>query len=100
MSADNWTVCPKCRKEAQDRTDRLIEMVNSSYGNLPQGEYDNLIVVLANRPAVGIYLAEYYELYIDSNNVFHAIYTAGCEKCGYSFSFNHEEPLDLGGFTK
>lgn len=63
MSADNFTICPKCKQN----------------GTLKQesGRFETN-------------LAEWEVIGIDTSGKFVVEYRASCDKCGFKFAYNHE----------
>jgi hypothetical protein len=41
-------------------------------------------------------LREDYEFYINSGGEFHAVFSCGCQACGFKFKFNHKEVIVRG----
>lgn len=69
MSADSFSVCPRC-------AERLAKI--DPFGGVEET------------------LREYYEFYIDpKTGKFSANYDASCDECEFEFSFNHEEKVPL-----
>lgn len=80
MSADNWGVCPKCKRKASQE-------VESSYGKVSEEQYLELINkrVRTNQEET---LREDYEIRTDKDGVFSVSYGCGCSKCGFSYEYN------------
>lgn len=69
MSADNWAVCPRCIQKQ-----------------------DNWRLVLGESLRDDDYtLREDYEVGMEANGLFSVVYTANCNKCGFSFMFKHSQ---------
>lgn len=85
MSADNWGVCPKCKRLAEQKA-------VSAYGKVSEEEY---LATLANRDkaAKEQNLREDYEVGTDKDGKFYVSYGCSCDKCGFSFEFNHKQNL-------
>ena len=64
MSADSWSVCPKCR------------------------EIDPIFIDENKR-----HFREDYGFYIDNDGIFTAIFHEQCKDCGFEFSFNHKHNI-------
>lgn len=43
MSADNWSICPKCKATADQKHEERIRAPGQAYGKVSQGEYDRLL---------------------------------------------------------
>jgi predicted Zn-ribbon and HTH transcriptional regulator len=99
MSADNWTQCPKCKKNKEDECDELDKQVVVSYGKIPADDYISLVEKsskladqLKNRTVPEDTLREDYELRIRDGE-FSVSYYASCKTCGFKFEFKHEEKV-------
>jgi hypothetical protein len=66
MSADNWTVCPRCVAKDPFINQRNMEAQT---------------------------LREDYEFYMTSDGHFTASYRAHCKSCGFSHTLEHEEDV-------
>lgn len=95
MSADNWTVCPKCEATHTARTlaakeahaTKLVE----AYGKQSMEEYAKIV---AGGPALpppfaDNTLREDYEIGIREGE-FSVSYGARCTACGFKFTFKHK----------
>ena len=84
MSAENYRVCPYCPYENTDEIKEAIEQASKleeGYDyHMALAEVDEL-----KSKQLGYTLAEYYELGVIGNGVFHLDYWCKCEKCGYEF---------------
>jgi hypothetical protein len=85
MSADNWGICPNCKK--------AIKPEKSKYGKVSEDEYLKEIA----KPVKELEetLREDYECSIDENGRFHIFYRAGCQVCGFGKKFEIDEQLKL-----
>lgn len=93
MSADNWTVCPKCHAEFQTAITKEQQRVAALYGTVPVAEFDAaraaLQVLEAAPPSET--LREDYEIGIYHGKL-DVTYSAGCA-CGFRFEFKQEAPV-------
>lgn len=88
MSADNWTICPKCRHEAQAELDERRDAVSAMYGTVPVDEFD------AARAAVPDAIdtdrlttfREDNEIYGARDGTVHISYRGTCTVCGLTAS--------------
>lgn len=92
MSADNWTQCPKCfQRHRLDRKEKLAA-AKELYGKVPADEY---AVALESSRTIPVNpeptLQEDYELGTEAEGGFAVRYGGHCEKCGFTFKFNHSE---------
>ncbi len=91
MSADNWAICPKCKKIQEKKADENIKMVAAAYGKVPEDEYLKMKKELLNPPKQEDSLREDYELGIDDEGTFSISYSAYCSECGFKFLFEQTE---------
>lgn len=93
MSAQNWDVCQKCRKEFERKKVALRKRAENLFVNGTREEYDAAMSQSrqadASKPPET--LAEYYEIGINAAGVFELSYHAICHSCGFEFSFNVSE---------
>ena len=93
MSADNWTICPKCKKTNDEKNKKRILAAGKKYGKIPSDVYINLVVE-ANKPIViESTLREDYEIGVCEDGEFFVSYSASCSVCGFKFSFKHTEKV-------
>ena len=95
MITDNWARCPKCQdildKAFIDKTERIKNL----YGKVSAEEYNvkvRAIEAEAETPLQDT-LREDYEVGINSAGEFYVSYSGGCEKCGFSFHYQHKEKV-------
>jgi len=85
MSADNWTVCPRCFDNAQREADEAKVEVMGLYGTIPVEEFDARRKALVEPNAADFAtFREDYEFYGASEGEVQASYSGGCGKCGLS----------------
>ncbi len=104
MSADSWTICPKCKSINPDEkpSSVLVEEVSALYGTIPHEEYDFLMYYAKKAreyPAPSV--REDYEMILsewaeEGYGNFTMRYSASCQLCDFKFSYSHEENIDLG----
>ena len=88
MSADNWTVCPRCQKAEEARRELRRKQVEDSYGQVPAAEYLAAVerLTLEEQDGIKETLREDYDVGID-DGVFSVDYRASCSECKYEFSY-------------
>lgn len=89
MSADNWAICPKCKRDAKERTAQIKQAVKDAYGKLPADEYLKLVKQLEVEPKLDDNFREDYEIGMQDNGEFYIRYSGECGDCGFSFSYRH-----------
>lgn len=89
MTADNWTECPKCKKNKKPLQSELL------YGKISPDEY---LALLAKEKDDAFReknsMREDYEFDWTSDGKLVINYGAHCTKCGFKFEFN--QTLDAG----
>lgn len=96
MSADNWTVCPRCKAAAESKVKQLEVEAEDGYGKLPKSEYFAKLGELEQaRQCIAEFptdLREDYELGV-LNGEFYVAYTGQCNECTWRHSFKHREAV-------
>ena len=108
MSADNWGVCPKCKKIVFDKQQKQLIDIRKKYGEMSPDEYE--VAIIDNAPLIlfGFMvdkdldwdladetLREDYHIKMDNNGLFTAEYSARCDRCGFKFNFKHSEQIEI-----
>ncbi len=95
MSADNWAVCPNCRRNAESKYIQEEVLLEENYGKIPATEYAKLLTQHQANSVQKILgdntLREDYRIGIDKNGVFTVGYISCCDKCGLTWKYNHSE---------
>lgn len=95
MSADNWAICPKCKKKAEEETTESTREARAAYGAKGEQEYRALLQRSQEPVAIQATLSEYFDIGIDRQGRFSINYSAGCETCGFKYDYRHEEQLSI-----
>jgi hypothetical protein len=88
MSADNWTVCPVCFRNAVRKRSEAIVSARKSYGKVTAEKFiDRLAAAeaLAEEPEAS--LREDYELGTNQDGEFSVSYACSCRECGFQYQF-------------
>lgn len=94
MSATNWAVCPRCKKNKREKYYNRELEVEAAYGKVPSDKYLEMVKALANEPDEDDEetLREDYEMYVGaSDGLFVAEYNGECSVCDYHVVFKHRE---------
>lgn len=94
MSADNWTICPQCAKEANSEAQAKREKAKESYGKVIAEEY---LRYLREADAIAEFdaeetLREDYSIGIRDGKL-SVFYSAGYTKCGFDHTFKYTEEV-------
>ena len=88
MSADRWTICPKCKIERVAKCEQLQREIVAAYGEVPLGEY--LKLREKEVPPLEESLREDYEAYMKDTGVFVVRYSCSCSLCHFEFTYKKE----------
>jgi len=91
MSADNWRVCPRCKRQLGQEMEDLAKKLVASYGKVPESEYLEILAHISEPRELDETLREDYEQFISEDGYYRVVYSCHCSKCGFSFKFKHGE---------
>lgn len=91
MSADNWAACPKCVESVISKTNEDKLAAGRAYGKVSPEEYLELLSAASSVTAMEETLREDYELGTDKFGLFTVSYGCSCSKCGFEFTYKHNE---------
>lgn len=93
MSADNWANCPRCFARAKLESEARFQQAVDAYGKVPPDEYEALreAAQVSVDPDSFNTFREDYEFYGAFEGTVIASYGGGCDVCGLSVSFRHEQ---------
>jgi len=92
VSADNWTICPKCKKVNDKAVEDALNLPGKIYGKVPLEEYTAALSAAKSLPKLSETLREDFEVGI-YNGKFSVSYGARCTDCDFTFKHSHEEEL-------
>lgn len=94
MSADNWTICPKCHEEHEKKLIEFDDQVTKAYGKVPPDEYERLRKERAQleTQAEPETLREDYEQGILEGE-YYLRYSGHCNVCGFDFQKSIDEQV-------
>jgi hypothetical protein len=93
MSADNWTVCPKCYASALTKKAKLDNDVQKNYGKT---SIANFLILKKEAEEfdperIDPTMREDYELGVNRDGTFYVIYSCSCNQCSFNFSYRKED---------
>jgi hypothetical protein len=96
MSADNWTICPRCLLRAEKAAADKRQEATDAYGKLPVAEWQALYANAekASERFDKQTLREDYELGTDCLGVFSVEYRAHCGVCQLSYKFTDNRTVE------
>ncbi len=89
MSADNWAICPICKKENDKINAARIMEVGKKYGVVPAAEYVKLAKEIIKPIEIENSMREDYDIGTDDDGVFEVSYSCFCTVCEFKRSFKH-----------
>lgn len=94
MSANNWTLCPRCKKLAESaKINRLLEAENN-YGKIPADEYRRLFDQAVKPKPLEETMREDYEIGV-YNDEFEVNYYAHCQKCYFEYRYKNKFKIEI-----
>jgi hypothetical protein len=84
MSADNWTLCPKCEVNRQKQIQRLERKIEEEYGKVSFEKHQEMIYKLKTTQTTPLdeTLREDYSVGINEG-FFDLTYSSHCSTCGF-----------------
>jgi hypothetical protein len=92
MSADNWAICPKCKKLADSEHEQFLNKMKSGYGKIPPEEYLEMVEKSKKPILLDQTLREDFGLGVDDVGNFFVSYGCSCE-CGFKFRYDHKQKV-------
>lgn len=96
MSADNWAICPRCKRRHTEIANQYLAEANDAYDKVSREEWQALIYKAEgeaeNEPSET--LREDYEIYGAEYGEVIVSYSGHCNQCGLSLSFKHIAKFD------
>lgn len=97
MSADNWSVCPRCRDRAKAEKIARAQAAVDAYGKVSAEEYAALVERSTEPLEPKETFREDYEFYGASGGTVTASYSGHCDVCGLGVDFQYEHPFYVEG---
>ncbi len=91
MSADNWVICPKCKKENDELNKKRILDAAKKYGKIPADEYIALAKEVSKPIELEPTMREDYDIGINENGQFAIYYRCSCSECNFKYGFDYAE---------
>lgn len=94
MSADNWTICPKCLENKKIEYAKAFEDVENSYGEVSYKEFKKLeakkkkALTAIDNDNNARSLREDYEFFMTPEGILEISYLGRCSECGAEYKFN------------
>lgn len=98
MSADNWGICPKCKRQRIQAAGKADRQAKDAYGKVSEAEYLKLVEDAQKLNAAALKpsgeqntLREDYKIGTNENGIFTVHYACSCRHCGFQFEFKHSQ---------
>jgi len=95
MSADNWAVCPRCKKRRAAERLAKQEAAAKAYGKVPADEWQRMTAEANAAHDDEEELREDYTIHTDETGEFYVGYRCVCQRCGFEHRFKHTEQLNI-----
>lgn len=92
MSADNYSRCPKCKRENEKEIIELEKKISDSYGKIPATEYLALLQQRDHPRVMEETLREDYEFFLN-DELLQIRYSCSCSICKFEYKF--ERDIDI-----
>ena len=86
MSADNWTLCPKCTERISREQKEKEQKIDSQYGVLPPSDFVRQYKESRNVINQEETLREDYDFY-NNDGILLIKYRCGCSECDFVYEF-------------
>ncbi len=98
MSANNWSVCPRCKDNARQEVEEAKALLLKDYGKVPVEEFNDrqnavLEAELALQESDALTFREDYEWYGAHKGLIQGSYQGHCGTCGLSVKVKIEKPF-------
>ena len=94
MSADNWLVCPKCKRQAEKEREQAIASAQSRYGKVAEPAYRQMITRAEKQIALAETFREDYQIGMSSDAFFEVSYYGRCTACNFEHSYKYEAKVN------
>ena len=91
MSANNWSICPKCKKKNNEINAKRIENVKKNYGVVSEDKYLELAEEAKKPIIIKETLREDYDIGVYEDGTFEVSYSCSCSVCGFKYSFKDQK---------
>lgn len=96
MSADNWTICPKCERKDRVDKEKALDIAIINYGKVSAEEYEHAIFK-ARKGLENEYdptFREDWEIGLIGDE-FAVRYRGSCTNCDFAYKFDFEKQLEV-----
>jgi hypothetical protein len=92
MSANNWRVCPACKRRLEVEQAARAQAVRDAYGKVSAEQYEEMRCAAEEVVAdlLEKTMREDWEIGTGRDGKFFVSYRAKCKNCRFDYSFKHE----------
>lgn len=95
MGANNWRICPRCQRRAEQAREKAMAQAAASYSKV-DAETWRLASEAAHQPIeLTETFSEYYELGTTLDGTFYVSYGGDCSACKFVVEFDHKEKREI-----
>jgi hypothetical protein len=94
MGADNWAICPRCKRRHEKQAEKMRLEADNAYGTVSVDDWKALddAAIKAAEPFTAATFREDYELGVVGPE-FYARYSGNCSECGLTHKFEVDQPV-------
>lgn len=100
MSADRWSVCPRCKRRRQAKANAAAEDAREAYGKVSVEEFDRLRAAAETLQRgvteADLTFREDYQVTGIEDEEVAVSYFGRCTTCGLEVAFEHRHPVRWG----
>ncbi len=95
MSAENWGICPRCKKQNEAAVAAKLSEAQDAYGKVSAEEYEEFLCAARAPVQQAETLREDYYLGVDVDGEFAVTYRCDCAACGLRYEFKRTKRVPL-----
>lgn len=92
MSADKYSICPRCQKNADVELEKRVAKAAKAYGTVSADEFITMAQEARTVKPLEARLRQDWEIGVDENH-FSADFRCSCSVCRFEFKFKHEAKI-------
>jgi hypothetical protein len=93
MGADRWSICPKCKRVANESRDKAIRKAKASYGKVTEEVYREAIEAAGKPVCLKETFREDYQQGMDDDGTYSVSYSGRCLHCGFSHEYTFSQDV-------
>lgn len=95
MSADAWSICPKCARKADEESRGKVQKAAEAYGKVEAREYEKILKEARQPINLEETLRQDFEIWVDEDGKFTISFYAQCTEteCDFKYQYKYEEQI-------